>query len=139
MWSSVNSVLDKFNSLFEESRCPGNEGSQADEVERLLKLFKACSWLLFEMLDLHPFADGNGRLCRLLCSYVLSTCTPFPTPIYNTWSSSSKNDYMEALVEARKSETRHPRALATMIIECSWHGWRNFLNNLHLPYTCLYC
>ncbi|XP_022100065.1 uncharacterized protein LOC110984322 [Acanthaster planci] len=150
----VNNILDRFNSLFEESQSrlakSNSQGSQTDEADAIsqgsqtdeaedsqqlfdntFKLLKTCSWLVFEMLDLHPFGDGNGRLCRLLCSYVLSTCTPFPTPIYNIWSTSSKDDYKDALVEARKTEGRHPRALATMIIECSWYGWKEFLK--HFP------
>ncbi|XP_038065246.1 uncharacterized protein LOC119735565 isoform X2 [Patiria miniata] len=134
MHNAVNNILDRFNSLLEEARNDTpiethSQETQIDEQEdevKLLCLYKACSWLVFEILDLHPFGDGNGRLCRLLCSYVLSTCTPFPTPIYNIWSTSCKMDYQKALVQARKSDTRHPKALATMIIECSWHGWKEF-------------
>ena len=64
-------LLDKFNSLCEDSQ------NESDEEKEVYKLFKTCSWFVFEMLDLHPFGDGNGRLCQLLCGYVLST------PIHN--------------------------------------------------------
>ncbi|XP_020626593.1 uncharacterized protein LOC110063939 [Orbicella faveolata] len=107
------------------------------EVSLLLKdfddfysLFKTCAWLLFELLDLHPFSDGNGRLCRILCSYSLSKLNPFPTPIYNVWTDSCKHDYIEALVEARRSPCRHPCALTTMMIECSYYGWESFFKVL---------
>ena len=89
-------------------------------------LFKTCAWFLFECLNLHPFSDGNGRLCRILCSYMLSKFTPFPKPMYNVWTNSCKEDYKDALVAARKSDDRQPCALTTMMIECSYQGWIKF-------------
>ena len=127
MHHAVNNLLDKFNSLYRDSQ------NESDEEKKVYKLFKTCSWFLFEMLDLHPFGNGNGRVCRLLCSYVLSTCTPFATPIYNVWSSSSKHDYKVALKAARPDPAdrhpadRHPCTLTTMIIECNWYAWKHFM------------
>ena len=125
MTNAVNKLLDKYNFLFD--KCTQN-GLNA--YEDYYNLFRLCAWLLFELLDLHPFSDGNGRLCRILGSYVLSVFTPFPTPIYNVWTQSKKDDYRQALVDARESKTRHPCALASMIIECSCHGWKNFFGEL---------
>ena len=124
MEEELNKVLDRFNSLIDLSK------SISDSEEKILKVFKAASWFLFEFLDLHPFSDGNGRLCRLLCSYAMSVCSPFPTPIYNIWSESSKKYYINALVDTRNSSDRHPKALTTMIIECSWYGWKEYLKEL---------
>ncbi|XP_067042638.1 uncharacterized protein [Acropora muricata] len=125
MTNAVNKILDKYNSLFD--RCTKQ---RLDEYDNYYNLFKLCAWLLFELLDLHPFSDGNGRLCRILGSYLLSFFSPFPTPIYNVWTQSNKDDYKQALVDARKSKTRHPCALASMIIECNYHGWKNFFGEL---------
>ena len=36
--------------------------------------YQLASWLLFEVISLHPFEDGNGRLCRLLWCYSLMEC-----------------------------------------------------------------
>ena len=77
MQEAVCILLDRFNSLFTQSI------DTSPESNKLLSIFKCVAWLVFELLDLHPFSDRNGRSCRLLSSYVLSTCTPFPTPIYN--------------------------------------------------------
>lgn len=125
MKHAVTNLLDKYNSLFDFY--PNNRLISYDDY---YNLFKICAWLLFELLDLHPFSDGNGRLCRILCSYSLSFFTPFPTPVYNVWTNSSKDDYKQALVDARKSDNRQPCALATMIIECSWSGWKKFFKEL---------
>ena len=127
MESAVCDLLDKYNFLFDSCLKEKRELQECDDV---YSLFKTCAWLLFELLDLHPFSDGNGRLCRILCSYSLSKLNPFPTPIYNVWTDSSKGDYIEALVEARMSPDRHPCALTTMIIECSYRGWENFFKAL---------
>ena len=91
MQEAVCTLLDRFNSLITQSI------NETDESDRLLSIFKSAAWLVFEFLDLHPFSDGNRRLCRLLCSYVLSTYAPFPSPIYNS------NKYMRAFIGARKS------------------------------------
>ncbi|XP_028402969.1 uncharacterized protein LOC114525749 [Dendronephthya gigantea] len=125
MEESVQTLLDRYNDLM--THCVKEE---KNSELRVSNMFKTCSWLLFELLDLHPFSDGNGRLCRLLCSYALSSMTPFPTPMYNVWSESSKDDYLEALVAARKSETRHPTSVAAMMIECNYFGWKKFFDIL---------
>ena len=121
---AVMELLDQCNVMFD--RCTKDGLKESDD---LYYLFKSCAWMLMELLDLHPFADGNGRLCRILCSYMLSIFTPFPTPVYNVWTDSSKDDYKQALVDARKDK-RHPTALTTMIIECSYHGWSKFFEAL---------
>ena len=121
----VQTLLDRHNDLI--TYCVKEEKHLEDQI---YKMFKTCSFLLFELLDLHPFSDGNGRLCRLLCNYVLSSMTPFPTPIYNVWSESNAYDFIQALVDTRTSATRHPKSLTTMIIECNHRGWRNFFREL---------
>lgn len=121
MESAVYKLLDQCNIMFDHCIKGGLEDS-----DDLYCLFKTCAWFLFEFLDLHPFSDGNGRLCRILCSYMLSKFTRFPTPMYNVWTNSCKENYKDALVAARKSDDRHPCALTTMIIECSYQGWKKF-------------
>ncbi|XP_071806566.1 uncharacterized protein [Asterias amurensis] len=125
MHLAVVSCLDKFNSLYQDAQ------SESDDEKKLEKLFKTCSWFIFEMLDLHPFGDGNGRLCRLLCSYVLSTRTPFPSSIHNIFSESCLDDFKEALVDARNSKDRHPCSLTTMIIESNYCAWKELMKEVH--------
>lgn len=113
---------------------------EGDQFKRQLSTFKICAWFLFEILDLHPFSDANGRLFRAICSFFLSPFGPFPVPIYNKQCINEedhqrcgfpcKDDYEQALVDARTIETdRHPRMLCTMMIYCCWDGWKSFLAN----------
>ena len=117
----VQTLVDRYNDLITYS-----VKAEDNLEDQIYKMFKTCSWLLSELLDEHPFSDGNGRLCRLLCSNALSFMSPFPTPIYNVWSASRKDDYIQALVDARKTKNGYPRSLTTMIIECNYFGWKKF-------------
>ena len=122
MENAVIDILEKCNTRFD---CCIRDSLK--DVDDFYYLFKTCAWMLFELLDLHPFGEGNGRLCRILCSYLLSYFSPFPTPVFNVWTDSTKDDYLEALMRTRKTVERHPTALTTMIIECSYYGWRKDL------------
>ncbi|KAL3855924.1 hypothetical protein ACJMK2_015121 [Sinanodonta woodiana] len=108
------------------------------------------SLFLFGFLTLHPFGDGNGRLARLLCSYSLLTFSPFLTPVYNVFDSTVEEDYVQALIVARKNITisdkiktedeakqvadivlrQKPRDLCALIIESNWSMWRKYLDIL---------
>lgn len=101
MESAVVNLLDKYNFLFDTCTKDG-----LTNFKDLCDFFKTCAWILLELLDLHPFSDGNGRLCRILCSYSLSKLNPFPTPIYSVWTDSPNDAYIEALVEGRNSPGR---------------------------------
>lgn len=130
MGAAVMELLDQCNSMFD--RCTKDGLKDFDDF---YYLFKLCAWMLMELLDLHPFRDGNGRLCRIFSSYMLSIFTPFPTPVYNVWTDSCKDDYKQALVDARE-HGRFPKALTTMIIECSYHGWGKFFETIDERSTC---
>ena len=132
---SVQCILDRYNSLIQATKEHWNDDGR--RLKCIEDVFKCSAYLLFELLDVHPFSDGNGRLCRLLASYSLAVMTPFPTPIYNVWSDTSKEDYVDALIETRKSKKRQPCHLVSMMVECNWHGWKEFFHKLsmHQPYS----
>ncbi|RXG62355.1 Fido domain-containing protein [Armadillidium vulgare] len=42
------------------------------DISRKYSLYFICAaWILHKFVSLHPFADGNGRMGRLLASYCL--------------------------------------------------------------------
>jgi Fic family protein len=54
----------------------------------------------FQIVSIHPFADGNGRLSRLLMNYVQQYHKLPLSIVY----AEDKQDYFDALQNTRKSE-----------------------------------
>ena len=86
----VQILVDQYNLAFDKISLITNDALRMDF------LFRLAAWFLFEFLGLHPFSDGNGRVARMLCSYILMTVTPFPTPIYNIYSETTYSDYVQS-------------------------------------------
>lgn len=94
---------------------------------KLQYVFKCAAWLLFNLVSLHPFSDGNGRTCRLLASYVLSSVvTPFPVSVCHTNPQSSRTDYIRAIVRCRENPEEGPAELASLLVEGARLGWKQF-------------
>ena len=94
-------------------------------------LFKRAARLLFDFVNAHPFADGNGRTCRLLANYVISLIMPFPvTPCGE--GGNIKDDYLKAIIECRDHREKGPGALASMLIEDTWRGWKYLFQDVPL-------
>ena len=151
--AAVQSIVDEYHNhlvnIKEEIKNPMT-------LELLEKIFKVATSFLFSFLQLHPFSDGNGRLGRLLCSHVLGLFSPFPTAIYNVFSSTRHGDYVQALVNARiamndtdiqekiKNEqvateneainiaykylAASPSDLCALIIESNWCTWKELMS-----------
>ncbi|MGY0407883.1 MAG: Fic family protein [Polaribacter sp.] len=69
-----------------------------------VKSYKEINDLAFEshyqMVTIHPFADGNGRISRLLMNYVQKYHNTSLSIVYQTF----KSDYIKALNETRKEK-----------------------------------
>ena len=96
---ALGSVLDRYNRMFED--CRGSYG---------ISLFQTCAWLFCNFLELHPFADGNGRLCHILCSYVMSSYQPFPISVCK------EKNYVATLVYAQDTGNLEPLVVCYCII-----------------------
>ncbi|PNW75379.1 hypothetical protein CHLRE_12g524750v5 [Chlamydomonas reinhardtii] len=87
--------------------------------------------LFYGMITLHPFQNGNGRLCGLLASYALQAAgDPFPVSLFNG-RTKSRQHFQQAL---RYADTRcgsdNLVRLAAYILECRHFAWQNFIRNL---------
>ena len=109
----------------------GKLAEKAPKVESFCYLFKCAARLLFDFVDAHPFGDGNGRMCRLLANYVLSLITPFPVALYGSGEGrTTREDYVNAIVECRDNREKGPGTLAAMLIEGTLRGWQNLFRIL---------
>ena len=143
--AAVQSIIDAFNRELDNIK---PKIRTEVKVEYLEIIFKVAASFLFSFVGMHPFPDGNGRMARLLCSHILELSCPFPTPIYNVFSPTSRNDYIntmrkaeqdiksnicvstedEAINIAYKYLEAAPSDLCAMIIESNWYTWKKLLD-----------
>ena len=57
-------------------------------------------WAHFELVTIHPWADGNGRTCRLLMNLLQMEYDLLPTKVLKE----DKAEYIQALIDARQEE-----------------------------------
>jgi len=98
--------------------------SNKESEEYTANIFKCAARLMFEFVSIHPYGGGNGRLSRLLANYVLRLINPFPVTIYHNDWRSSRNDYLNAIIHCRDQTEGKPQALAAMLVEEAWYGWK---------------
>lgn len=102
-------ILDRYNDAIMRSLKINDNYARTEQV------FKCAAFLLQSVLDLHPYADGNGRVARLLCNYVLRTITPFDTPIVGT-----------CMYAVSKDRGHCPIHLTALLVESSQQTWKVF-------------
>lgn len=57
-------------------------------------------WAHYELVTIHPWADGNGRTCRLLMNLLQMEYDVLPTKVLKE----DKAEYIQALIDAREKE-----------------------------------
>lgn len=72
---------------------------------------------LGDFLDIHPFSNGNGRLGRLLLSYIMFRNSIVPLPLNVHGNKPSSEIYMNILEQARELSIPNYSILQLMILE----------------------
>jgi fido (protein-threonine AMPylation protein) len=98
--------------------------------------FQLAALVLFHSVDVHAFQDGNGRLCRILASAMLSEHHFFPVALQPLTASLGGDEdssrrhlawrsiYIDAIEACRGDAARRPADLAALLIESSWAAWQ---------------
>lgn len=123
--NAVMRIVDRYNMLCFSIR---NQEHQ-DEYVFVKNIFKCTVWLFHELLSLHPFGDGNGRLCRLVLNYAISVIVPFPVPLRDIFRS-SRDTYLNAVMAPRKSADGRPTDLMRLLVESTYDCWKTFVDDL---------
>ena len=93
----------------------------------------AATNLFGNIINIYPFEDGKGRICRLILAHVLiqMKCCLFPV-ILSFFHRRGKGHYIRAI----KMFDRKPSMLYTMIVQSLIHCWDNIEQNAKMLARC---
>jgi Fic family protein len=77
-----------------------NRRRKAIDTKDVPAIYELSFWAHFEMVTIHPWADGNGRTCRLLMNLLQMEFDLLPTKVLKE----DKAEYIQALIDTREHE-----------------------------------
>ena len=77
-----------------------NRRRKAIDPADVATVYDLSFWAHFELVTIHPWADGNGRICRLLMNLLQWEFDVLPTKVLKE----DKAEYIQALIDTRESE-----------------------------------
>ena len=77
-----------------------NARRKAIDTSDIAAIYELSFWAHFELVSIHPWADGNGRTCRLLMNLLQMEYGVLPTKVLKE----DKAEYIQALIDAREEE-----------------------------------
>ena len=92
--------------------------------------FELASWLYFNIVSLHPFEDGNGRLSRLLwCYSLMRDGLPFPV-VLTTGHKRSQKHLIQCIQHDRDMLTSNHPHLTTLTVVSVLQAWKHYFTAL---------
>ena len=77
-----------------------NKRRMAIDKTDIAAIYELSFWAHFELVSIHPWADGNGRTCRLLMNLLQIEYGVLPTKVLRE----DKAEYIQALIGTRENE-----------------------------------
>ncbi len=90
-------------------KVPGKLAAFCEELNRrrrainpndIAAIYELSFWAHYELVTIHPWADGNGRTCRLLMNLLKMEFGVLPTKVLKE----DKAEYIQALIDTREEE-----------------------------------
>ena len=77
-----------------------NKRRKAINPADVASVYELSFWAHYELVTIHPWADGNGRTCRLLMNLLQWEFGVLPTKVLKE----DKAEYIQALIDTRERE-----------------------------------
>ncbi len=77
-----------------------NRRRQTMDSNDVAGIYELSFWAHYELVTVHPWADGNGRTCRLLMNLLQMEFDVLPTKVLKE----DKAEYIQALIDTREEE-----------------------------------
>ena len=77
-----------------------NKRRNAIDASDIASVYDLSFWAHYELVSIHPWADGNGRTCRLLMNLLQWEFDVLPTKVLKE----DKAEYIQALIDTREQE-----------------------------------
>ena len=77
-----------------------NARRRAIDPTDIAAVYDLSFWAHYELVTIHPWADGNGRTCRLLMNLLQMEHNVLPTKVLKE----DKAEYIQALIDTREKE-----------------------------------
>ena len=77
-----------------------NQRRKAIDPTDVAAVYDLSFWAHFELVTIHPCADGNGRTCRLLMNLLQWEFDVLPTKVLKE----DNVEYIQALIDTRENE-----------------------------------
>ena len=77
-----------------------NRRRKAIDTRDIVSIYELSFWAHFQLVTIHPWADGNGRTSRLLMNLLQMEFDVLPTKVLKE----DKAEYIQALIDSREGE-----------------------------------
>lgn len=77
-----------------------NRRRNAIDAHDVAAVYELSFWAHYELVTIHPWADGNGRTCRLLMNLIQKEFGVLPVKVLKE----DKEEYIQALIETREKD-----------------------------------
>lgn len=75
-----------------------------DKVKTAPEIYDMAFDFHYDLVSIHPFADGNGRVSRLIMNYILMYHGEIPAIIHKE----DRQEYIDSLIESREIRSSQP-------------------------------
>jgi fido (protein-threonine AMPylation protein) len=125
--TSVDSSIHRLIRALEVTQKELDATFKEDCPRKVLFFFAYAAFAQFHFVDIHPFVDGNGRVCRFISKYILDSICPLPIPMFE-----DRDAYLNALKLGR---TLQPDSSPSHLLELLLQSALKYYNDILDKYT----